>query len=180
MVLLQTSFLREENHSDEILNLSLQVSFQLVHPSLDDQRNAFMGCDCHIELVCKSCKSDLPLATLPTKTETPTLCYLYGRLLLLVLAYALCPALRTALWTRQHRELSFRKFVRYLPALADRWFQALFESPPTLHHWLSLVCGCAQRVIVKASRNRPTSAQRIRQSLTGQNDFIELTIKLAA
>ena len=49
MVLLQTSFLKEENHSDETLNLPRQVSFQLVHPSLDHQRNAFMGCDCHIE-----------------------------------------------------------------------------------------------------------------------------------
>jgi len=50
MALLQTSFLKEENHPDEALNLSLRVSFQLVHPSLDDQGNAFMGCDCHIEL----------------------------------------------------------------------------------------------------------------------------------
>jgi len=180
MVLLQTSFLREENHSDEILNLSLQVSFQLVHPSLDDQRNAFMGCDCHIELVCKSWKSDLPLATLPTKTETPTLCYLYGRLLLLVLAYALCPALRTALWTRQHRELSFRKFVRYLPALADRWLQTLFESTATLRHLLAQICVSAQRVIAKASRTRRTSAPRLPESLETQNDVLELTIKLAA
>ncbi len=50
MVLLQTSFLREENHTDETLTLSLQVAFQLVHPSLDNQRNSFMGCDCHIEI----------------------------------------------------------------------------------------------------------------------------------
>ena len=180
MVLLQTSFLREENHSDEILNLSLQVSFQLVHPSLDDQRNAFMGCDCHIELVCKSCKSALHLATLPTKTAAPTLGYLYGRLLLIVLAYALGPALRTARWSRQRRELSFLKLVRYLQALADRWLQALFESAATLCHWLSQVWISAQRVITKASRTRRTSAQRLRESLEAQNDFIELTIKLAA
>ena len=50
MVLLQTSFLKEENHTDEARNLALHVSFQLVHPSLDDQGNPFMGCDCHIEL----------------------------------------------------------------------------------------------------------------------------------
>jgi hypothetical protein len=133
-----------------------------------------------VELVFKSWKSDLHLATLPTKTETPTLCFLYGRLLLLVLAYAFCPALRTALWTRQQRELSFLKLVRYLQALADRWLQALFEATATLRSFLSHVCGCAQRGITKASRQRPTSAQRLRESLKTQNNFIKLTIKLAA
>ena len=133
-----------------------------------------------VELVFKSWKSDLHLATLPTKTEAPTLCYLYGRLLLIVLTYALCPALRTTLWTRQQRELSFLKLVRYLQALADRWLQALFESTATLCHLLSQVCVSAQRVVAKASRKRRTSAQRLRASLEAQNDCIELTIKLAA
>jgi hypothetical protein len=133
-----------------------------------------------VELVFKSWKSDLHLATVPTKTEAPTLCYLYGRLLLIVLAYALCPALRAALWTRQQRELSFLKLVRYLQALADRWLQALFASPAHLRHWLSQVCVRAQRVVAKASRNRRTSAQQLRESLEAQNDFIKLTIKLAA
>lgn len=132
------------------------------------------------ELVFKSWKSDLHLATLPTKTPEPTLCYLYGRLLLIVLAYALCPALRTALWTRQRRELSFLKLVRYLQALADRWLQALFESTATLRSFLAQVCGRAQRVITKAPRKRHTSAQRLRESLETQNGSIELTIKLAA
>jgi hypothetical protein len=40
---------REKNRSDETFRLSLHVAFQLVHPSLDNQRNSFMGCDCHIE-----------------------------------------------------------------------------------------------------------------------------------
>lgn len=133
-----------------------------------------------VELVFKSWKSDLHLATIPTRTQEPTLCYLYGRLLLIVLTYALCPALRTVLWTGQHRELSFLKLVRYLQALADRWLQALFESSATLRHLLSQVCVNAQRVIPKASRNRRTSAQRLRESLETQNDCIELTIKLAA
>jgi hypothetical protein len=132
------------------------------------------------ELVFKSWKSDLHLATVPTKTPAPTLCYLYGRLLLIVLTYALCPALRVSLWTRQHRELSFLKLIRYLQALADRWLQALFTATATLRSFLSHVCGYAQRVIAKASRKRPTSAQRLRESLETQNHFIKLTIKLAA
>ena len=133
-----------------------------------------------VELGFKSWKRDLHLATLPTKTEAPTLCYLYGRLLLIVLAYALCPALRTALWTCQQRELSFLKLVRYLQAFADRWLQALFESAATLGHLLSHIRVSAQRVIAKASRKRRTSAQRLRESLETQHDRIEFIIKLAA
>jgi hypothetical protein len=133
-----------------------------------------------VELVFKSWKSDLHLAALSTKTPAPTLCYLYGRLLLIVLTYALCPALRAALWTRQQRELSFLKLVRYLQALADCWLQTLFESTTTLRSFLAQVCSRAQRIIPKASRRRHTSAQRLRESLETQNDFVELTIKLVA
>jgi len=93
IVLLQTSFLKEEHPGVETVRLSLPGSFQLVHPSLDNQGNTFRGCDCHIELLFKSWKSYLHLATLPTKTADSTLCYLYGRLLLILLIYGLCPYL---------------------------------------------------------------------------------------
>jgi hypothetical protein len=132
------------------------------------------------ELIFKSWKSDLHLATLPTRTEAPTLCHLYGRLLLIVLAYALCPALRTALWARQQRELSFLKLIRYLQALADRWLQALFVSPAHLRAFLAQVCVRAQQVVAKALRKRHTSAQRLQKSLRAQNYCIKLTMKLAA
>lgn len=124
-------------------------------------------------LVFKSWKSDLPLAAVPTKTATPTLCSLYARLLLIVLASALCPALRYTLWTRQQRELSFLTLLRYLQALADRWLQTLFASTTALRSFLAQVCGCAQRILRKASRRRHTSAQRLRESLETQNDCIE-------
>lgn len=45
----------------------------------------------------KSWKSDLPVAALTTKTEDPTLCSLYGRRLLMLLMYALCPQMRAQL-----------------------------------------------------------------------------------
>jgi hypothetical protein len=133
-----------------------------------------------VELVFKSWKSDLHLATLPTKTHAPTLCYLYGRLLLIVLTYALCPALRASLWTKQQRELSFLKLVRYLQAIADGWLQRLFEPAAVLRAFLHHVCLKADRLVTKASRKRRTSAQRLRESVQAQNDSIELTIKLAA
>lgn len=97
-----------------------------------------------VELVFKSWKSALHLATLPTKAPEPTLCYLYGRLLLIVLTSAFCPALRTALWTRPHRELSVLTLIRYLQALADRWLQVLFEATATLRHLLAQICVSAQ------------------------------------
>ena len=133
-----------------------------------------------VELVFKSWKSDLHIATLPTKTQEPTLCYLYGRLLLIVLTYALCPALRASLWTRQHRELSVLKLVRYLQAVADGWLQRLFESAATLRVFLQQVCRNADRLVMKASRIRRTSSQRLRESVQAQTESIELTIKLAA
>src|SRR5215510_14802571 len=46
-----------------------------------------------IELIFKSWKSYLHLASIKTKKVNPTLCYLYGRMLLIVLTYALCPQL---------------------------------------------------------------------------------------
>jgi len=133
-----------------------------------------------VELIFKSWKSDLQLSTLPTKNEVPTLCYLYGRLLLILLTYALCPSLRSALWSNKRRELSLLKLVRHFQAVADRWLQMLFESTTTLRHFLSQVSVSAQRLTAKASRKRRTSAQRLRESLQTQNEFIELTMKFAA
>ena len=94
MVLLHTSFLREENLPDETVGLSPHGPFQLVHPSLNYQRNVFMGCDCHIELVFKAWKSGLHLATVTSTTKQSTLCYLYGRMLLILLTSALGAPLR--------------------------------------------------------------------------------------
>jgi hypothetical protein len=97
-----------------------------------------------------------------------------------VLTYALCPALRTALWTRQRRELSFLKLVRYLQALADRWLQHLFTSAAGLRTFLQQVCSMATRLVTKACRKRRISAQRLHDSVQAQNNYVKLAIKLAA
>ncbi len=133
-----------------------------------------------VELIFKSWKSYLQLATLPTKTADSTLCYLYGQLLLILLIYGLCPALRAQLWMKKRRELSVLKLVRHLQAVADRWLQLLFESAADLCAFLHRACVTAERLVAKASRKRRTSAQRLRESLHAQNDFIEFTMVLAA
>src|SRR5437870_9122486 len=79
-----------------------------------------------VELIFKSWKSYLHLASLKTKKVNSTLCYLYGRMLLVLLNYALCPQLRATWWAKKHRALRVRKLVRYFQALADRWMHAIF------------------------------------------------------
>jgi hypothetical protein len=81
---------------------------------------------------------------------------------------------------KKRRELSVLKLVRHLHALADRWLQMLFASAADLRPFLSRVWGSAERLVTKASRKRRTSAQRLRESLRTQNDFIEFTMALAA
>jgi hypothetical protein len=51
-----------------------------------------------IELMFKSWKSYLHVASINTKKADTTFCSLYGRMLLIVLNYALCPHIRHHLW----------------------------------------------------------------------------------
>jgi hypothetical protein len=132
-----------------------------------------------VELVFRAWKSGLHVATLTTATKYRTLCYLYGRRLLLLLTSALSSPLRVALW-RQQRELSLFKLVRHCQANADQWRQRLFQSPLQLRTFLSRLCTTAERLVRKAVRQHRTSAQRLRESLGSQVDFFEPTLALAA
>jgi hypothetical protein len=51
-----------------------------------------------------------------------------GRMLLVLLTYALYPQVRSALWMKKHRELSLLKFVSHFQALADSWMKMIFKS----------------------------------------------------
>lgn len=126
-----------------------------------------------VELIFKSWKSYLHLASIKTKKAVPTLCYLYGRMLLILLNYALCPQLRHTLWLKKKRELSLLKLVRHFQALADRWMQAIFQSELALRRFLTRACATAERLAAKASRKRRTTAQILRASLGQQHESIE-------
>jgi Transposase DDE domain len=132
-----------------------------------------------VELVFRAWKSGLHGATLTTTTKYSTLCYLYGRMLLILLTFALSSPLRITAW-QQHRELSLFKFVRHCQANADHWLQCLFQLPQQLSTFLSRLCAAAERLVRKAVRKRRTSAQRLRESLGAQEDFFEPSLALAA
>jgi hypothetical protein len=133
-----------------------------------------------IELIFKSWKSYLHLASINTKKADTTLCYLYGRMLLIVLNYALCPHIRHHLWLKKKRELSVLKLVRHFQALADRWMHAIFQSAFVLRRFLQRACATAERLVAKESRKRQTTAQILRASLSQQHEAIEFAAAVNA
>jgi Transposase DDE domain len=133
-----------------------------------------------VEIVFKAWKSGLHLATVTTTTKYSTLCYLYGRMLLILVTAALSAPLRATVWQQQRRELSLLKLVRHFQAGADQWLQVLFRSAPQLTSFLVRACATAARLVRKAVRHRRTSAQRLRESFESQNDFFEPLLALAA
>jgi hypothetical protein len=133
-----------------------------------------------IELIFKSWKSYLHLASINTKKADTTLCYLYGRMLLIVLNYALCPHIRHHLWLKKKRELSVLKLVRHFQALADRWMHAIFQSEFVLRRFLQRACATAERLVAKASRKRQTTAQILRESLSQPHEAIDFVAAVNA
>jgi Transposase DDE domain len=127
-----------------------------------------------IEIIFKAWKSYLHLASIKTKKTDTTLCYLYGRMLLIVLNYVLCPQMRHDLWMKKRRELSVLKLVRHFQALADRWMQAIFQSEFELRCFLTRACATAERLAAKASRKRRTTAQILREHLSQQCESVAL------
>ena len=129
-----------------------------------------------VEIIFKSWKSYLHLASIKTKKADTTLCYLYGRMLLILLNYALCPQMRATLWLRQRRELSVLKLVRHFQAFADRWMQAIFRSEIELYHFLKHACATAERLVGKASRKRRTTAQILHESVSQHHESAALVM----
>ena len=125
-----------------------------------------------VELIFKSWKSSLHLASIKTKKADTTLWYLYGRMLLILLNYALCPQMRHTLWLKKKRALSLLKLVRHFQALADRWMQAIFQSELALRRFLTRACATAERLATKASRKRRTTAQILRASLGQHHESV--------
>lgn len=133
-----------------------------------------------IELIFKSWKSHCHLSAINAKKKETVLCYLYGRMLLVLLTYALYPQVRSAVWMEKHRELSLLKFVCHFQALADSWMKVIFESELVLRRFLQAACADAARLALKASRKRRTSAQTLRESLEQQPESLEVAVAVNA
>lgn len=99
---------------------------------------------------------------------------LYGRMLLTLLNYALCPHMRARLWMKRKRELSLLKLLRHLQAFAESWMQAIFQSEFVLRRFLTRVCATAERLTAKALRKRQTTAQILQESLRKQHESVVL------
>ncbi len=128
-----------------------------------------------VELIFKSWKSCCHLAAISTKKKESVLCYLYGRMLLVLLSYALYPQIRSTLWLKRQRELSVVKVMRHFQSMADSWMKVIFRSEFELRHFLQDACSSAERLAAKASRKRRTSAQILRESLGQRIKSIEVT-----
>jgi len=133
-----------------------------------------------VELIFKSWKSYCHLAAINAKTQDTVLCYLYGRMLLVLLNYALYPPVRSALWVKTQRELSLLKLVRHFQALADSWMKVIFESELALRHFLQRACASAERLAAKAVRKRRTSVQILCESLRQQSESIDVAAAVNA
>jgi hypothetical protein len=133
-----------------------------------------------IELIFKSWKSHCHLAAINGKKKETVLCYLYGRMLLVLFTYALYPQVRSVLWAKKYRELSLLKFVSHFQALADSWMKAIFKSELALRRFLQEACDDAERLAAKASRKRRTSAQILRESLNQPSESIDVAVAISA
>jgi hypothetical protein len=133
-----------------------------------------------IELIFKSWKSYCHLACINTKKVETTFCYLYGRMLLILINYALCPEIRHHLWLKKKRELSLLKLVRHFQALAESWMKVLFQSELDLYRFLQRACATAERLTAKGSRKRQTTAQILRESLGQQHEPVEFAAAINA
>ena len=133
-----------------------------------------------IELIFKSWKSHCHLAAINAKKQESVLCYLYGRMLLVLVTYALYPQVRSALWVKKHRELSLLKFVNHFQALAESWMKVIFESELALRRFLQEACEDAERLAAKACRKRRTSAQALRESLNQPTESIDVAAAASA
>lgn len=133
-----------------------------------------------IELIFKSWKSHCHLSAINAKKKESVLCYLYGRMLLVLLTYALYPQVRSGLWAKKRRELSLLKFVSHFQALADSWMKVIFQSELALRRFLQVACDDAERLAAKASRKRRTSAQALRESLSQPSESIDVVTAASA
>jgi hypothetical protein len=117
----------------------------------------------YIELVFKSWKSYHGLAQVRGEREERIECFIYGRLIMIVIMAFLFGAIRRHLWTTRRREASLLKAVSYFQIKAYKALSVITDSE-SLASFLFTEFLEACRLCMMDSRKRPSTAQKLRMA----------------
>ena len=117
----------------------------------------------YIELVFKSWKSYHGLAEVRGKREERIECFIYGRLIMIVIMAFLFDAIRRHLWTTRGREASLLKVVSHFQIKAQNALLVIMK-PESFAGFLSAEFLEACRLCMMDSRKCPTTAQKLRRA----------------
>jgi hypothetical protein len=117
----------------------------------------------YIELVFKSWKSYHGLAEVRGKREERIECFIYGRLIMIVIMAFLFGAIRRHLWATRGREASLLKVVSHFQIKAQNALPVIMKPEP-FAGFLSAEFLEACRLCMMDSRKRPTTAQKLRMA----------------
>ena len=115
----------------------------------------------YIELVFKSWKSYHGLTEVRGKRKERIECFIYGRLIMMVIMAFLSGAIRGYLWNSKTREASFLKVIRHFQVKAYR-FLCLMTDPVALAKFLMDEFQEACRLCQMDIRKRLSTAQKLR------------------
>jgi len=114
-----------------------------------------------IELVFKAWKSYHGLTELKGKRPERIECFIYGRLIMMVLIAFLSGSIRRYLWRTSRRELSILRTVRHFKLKAYKAL-SLIANPAAFTEFLIEEFSNACRLCRMESRKRPSTARKIR------------------
>jgi len=113
-----------------------------------------------VELVFKAWKSYHGLTELKGKRPERIECFIYGRLIMMVLMTILSGSLHRHLWKTKKRELSFLKAVKYFKSRVLK-ILPLIVSPSSFSAFLAEEFRDMCRLCKMESRERPSTARKI-------------------
>jgi hypothetical protein len=117
----------------------------------------------YIELVFKSWKSYHGLAQVRGEREERIECFIYGRLIMIVIMAFLFGSIKRHLWNTRGREASLLKVVRHFQIKAYKALSVIMDSE-SLASFLFTEFLEACRLCMMDSRKRPTTDQKLRMA----------------
>ena len=117
----------------------------------------------YIELVFKSWKSYHGLAEVRGEREERIECFIYGRLIMIVIMAFLFGSIKTHLWNTRGREASLLKVIGHFQIKASQALSVIMDSE-SLASFLFTEFLEACRLCMMDSRKRPTTDQKLRMA----------------